>query len=250
MNTAGNTIFIPGATSGIGLGLARRFAAAGNKVVIAGRREHLIDQIVAENDDIDGFVLDVTDPQSIDAAVETIKTRYPATNVLAAIAGIQLPEDLHGGDFLPTAEATVETNLLGPIRLIAAFSEFLQTKDDAAIITVSSGLAFVPLPLTPTYNATKAAIHSFTESLRVQLADTNVQVIELAPPPVRTTLMGQENAEEAMPLDEFLDEGMELLRSEPDAKEILVERVKFLRFAEAEGRYDEALDMLAGYRQH
>ena len=247
MNMSGNTIFIPGATSGIGLGLARRFAAAGNKVVIAGRRRHLIDQIVAENDDIEGFVLDVTDPQSIDAAVETIKTRYPATNVLAAVAGIQLPEDLRGKDFLPTAEATVETNLLGPIRLIAAFSEFLQTKDDAAIITVSSGLAFVPLPLTPTYNATKAGIHSFTESLRVQLAGTSVQVIELVPPAVRTTLMGQENLESAMSLDEFLKEAWELLESEPDADEILVDRVKFQRFAEVEGRYDDVLQMLSAY---
>ena len=247
MNMSGNTIFIPGATSGIGLGLARRFAAAGNKVVIAGRRRHLIDQIVAENDDIEGFVLDVTDPQSIDAAVETIKTRYPATNVLAAVAGIQLPEDLRGKDFLATAQATVETNLLGPIRLIAAFSEFLQTKDDAAIITVSSGLAFVPLPLTPTYNATKAGIHSFTESLRVQLAGTSVQVIELVPPAVRTTLMGQENLESAMSLDEFLKEAWELLESEPDADEILVDRVKFQRFAEVEGRYDDVLQMLSAY---
>jgi uncharacterized oxidoreductase len=248
MNMSGNTIFIPGATSGIGLGLARRFAAAGNKVVIGGRRRRLIDQIVAENDGIDGIVLDVTDPKSIEAAVETIKTRHPETNVLAALAGIQLPEDLHGSDFLPTAEATVETNLLGPLRLIAAFSEFLQAKDDAAIITVSSGLAFVPLPLTPTYNATKAGIHSFTESLRVQLADTNVQVIELVPPAVRTTLMGQENLESAMPLDDFLDEAWELLESEPDADEILGDRVKFLRFAEREDRYGDVLEMLSAYQ--
>jgi uncharacterized oxidoreductase len=248
MNMSGNTIFIPGATSGIGLGLARRFAAAGNKVVIGGRRRRLIDQIVAENDGIDGIVLDVTDPKSIEAAVETIKTRHPETNVLAALAGIQLPEDLHGSDFLPTAEATVETNLLGPLRLIAAFSEFLQAKDDAAIITVSSGLAFVPLPLTPTYNATKAGIHSFSESLRVQLADTNVQVIELVPPAVRTTLMGQANLESAMPLDEFLDEAWELLESEPDADEILVDRARFVRFAEVEGRYDELLQTFSAYR--
>jgi uncharacterized oxidoreductase len=250
MDISGNTIFIPGATSGIGLGFAQRFAAAGNRVVIAGRRRHLIDQIVAENDNIDGFVLDVTDPASIEAAAETVKTRFPDTNVIALVAGIQLPENLHNGEFLKTAEDTVATNLLGPIRLIASFSGFLAEKEDAAILTVSSGLAFVPLPLTPTYNATKAGIHSFTESLRVQLADTNIQVIEIAPPPVRTTLMGQENAEEAMPLEDFLDEVMELLRAEPDAKEILVEPVKFLRFAVAEGRYDEVLDALAAYQPH
>ena len=249
MNISGNTIFIPGATSGIGLGLAKQFAAAGNQVVIAGRRQHLVDQIVAESDKIDGFVLDVTDPESIEAAVDTIKTRFPDTNVIALVAGIQLTEDMHNGEFLQTAEATVATNLLGPIRLIAAFSEFLAAKEEAAILTVSSGLAFVPLPLTPTYNATKAGIHSFSQSLRVQLSDTNVQVIEIVPPPVRTTLMGQENAEEAMPLGDFLDEVTELLQSEPDAKEILVDRVKFLRFAEAEGRYYEVLDMLAGYQR-
>ena len=249
MNISGNTIFIPGATSGIGLGFARRFAAAGNRVVIAGRRQQLIDRIVAENDGIDGFVLDVTDLKSIDDAAETIRTRFPDTNVIALVAGIQLPEDLHSSGFLQTAEATVATNLLGPIRLVAAFSEFLAAKEKAAILTVSSGLAFVPLPLTATYNATKAGIHSFSQSLRVQLSDTNVQVIEIVPPPVRTTLMGQENAEEAMPLEDFLDEVTGLLQSEPDAKEILVDRVKFLRFAEAEGRYDEVLDMLAGYQR-
>lgn len=247
MKTSGNTIFIPGATSGIGRGLAQRFAAADNKVIIAGRRQHLIDQIVAEHDAIEGFVLDVTDPASIDRAADTIQTRYPDTNVLAAVAGIQLPEDLLSSDFLPNAEATIETNLLGLIRLIAAFTEFLQAKDDAAIITVSSGLAFVPLPLTPTYNATKAAIHSFTESLRVQLIDTNVQVIEFVPPAVRTTLMSQENREFAMPLEDFLDEVMGLLETHPDAKEILVERVLLQRNATAEGRYDDVLELLAAY---
>jgi uncharacterized oxidoreductase len=250
VNISGNTIFIPGATSGIGLGLAKRFAAAGNRVVIAGRRQQLVDRIVAETDGIDGFALDVTDSKSIDDAAETIRTRFPDTNVIALVAGIMLPEDLHGSDFLQTAEATVATNLLGPIRLVAAFSEFLAGKEEAAILTVSSGLAFVPLPLTPTYSATKAGIHSFTESLRVQLSDTNVQVIEIVPPAVRTTLMGQENAEEAMPIEDFVDEVMELLQSEPDAKEILVDRVRFLRFAEAEGRYDDVLDMFASYQQH
>jgi uncharacterized oxidoreductase len=248
VNISGNTVFIPGATSGIGLALAQRLAQAGNKVIIAGRRQHLIDQIVADNDNIDGFALDVTDPNSIDTAVDTLKTQFPETNVLIAVAGIQLPEDLHSSGFLETAEATVMTNLLGPIRLIGALTEFFAGKESAAILTVSSGLAFVPLPITPTYNATKAAIHSFTESLRVQLSDTNIQVIEIVPPAIRTTLMGQENAESAMPLDAFLDEAMALLESEPDADELLVDRVKWQRFAEAEGRYDDVLGVLSAYQ--
>lgn len=247
MNISGNTIFIAGATSGIGRGFAERFAKAGNEVIVAGRRQHLVDEVAATHENIDGFVLDVTDPQSINDALITIKKRYPETNVLFAVAGIQLPENLHNGEFLPTAEATVTTNLLGPIRLIAGLSELLARKDDAAIITVTSGLAFVPLPTTPTYNATKAAIHSFTESLRVQLADTNVQVIELVPPAVRTTLMNQQDLESAMPLEDYLDEAMALFESQPDAEAIIVEGVKFLRYAEVNGNYDELLGSLSSY---
>jgi short-subunit dehydrogenase involved in D-alanine esterification of teichoic acids len=114
-------------------------------------------------------------------------------------------------------------------------------------MTVSSGLAFVPLPLTPTYNATKAAIHSLTDSIRVQLADTSIQVIELVPPAVRTALMGQQESENAMPLEDFLTETMTLLETQPDAHEILVENVKFLRFAEVNGSYDQVLSLLGGH---
>jgi uncharacterized oxidoreductase len=146
MNISGNTIFIPGATSGIGRGLAERFADAGNTVIVAGRRRHLVEELVAGHENIESFVLDVTDPRSIDAAVSTIKTGFPETNVLITVAGIMQPEDLHADAFLPTAEATVTTNLLGPIRLIGALTEFLAAKDDAAIVTVSSGWRSCPCP--------------------------------------------------------------------------------------------------------
>lgn len=247
MHITGNTIFIPGGTSGIGLGLALRFQAAGNTVIIAGRRTELLEQIAAEHPGIEGVHLDVTDPASIRAAAEDVQTRFPATNVLINMAGIMQPEDFHTGDFLATAEATVTTNLLGPLRLIAAFTEFLAAQDDATIMNVSSGLAFVPLPITPTYNATKAAIHSLSDALRVQLADTSISVVELAPPAVQTTLLGQENDENAMPLDDYLAEVMALIESQPDADEILVERVKFLRFAERDGRYGEVLELLSSH---
>ncbi|BBJ41075.1 oxidoreductase [Streptomyces antimycoticus] len=244
---SGNTIFIPGATSGIGLGLALRLHAAGNKVIIAGRREEQLRRITAEHPGVESVVIDTTDPSSVKKAAETVQTRFPETNVLITMAGIMRPEDFHTGDFLGTAEATVDTNLLGPLRLIAAFTEFLAAKPEATLMTVSSGLAFVPLPLTPTYSATKAAIHSLTSALRVQLADTGVQVIELVPPAVRTALMGQENAENAMPLDDYLSEVMTLLETRPDADEILVENVKLLRFAEANGSYDEVLGLLSSH---
>ena len=249
MKISGNTIFIPGGTSGIGLGLALRFQAAGNTVIIAGRRTELLESIARDHPGIQTIALDTTDADAVVAVSKQVQQRWPETNVLLAMAGIMLPENVHTADFLSTAETTVVTNLLGPIRLIAAFSEFLQQKDDATIITVSSGLASVPLPATPTYSATKSAIHAFSEAIRVQLADTSVKVVELVPPAVQTTLMGQSNEPSAMPLEEFLDESVSLFETQPDAHEILVERVKFLRNAEIEGRYDDVLAMLSN-RSH
>ena len=247
MNISGNTIFIPGATSGLGLGLAQRFLAAGNTVVVGGRRTKLLDSIVAENPGMEAVRIDTDDPASIRAAFQDVTDAHPDLDTVVLMAGIMLPEDLHTADFLATSESIVTTNLLGPIRLVAQFVPFLQTRPSATIMTVSSGLAFVPLPFTPTYNATKAAIHSFTDSMRVQLADTSVQVLELVPPAVATTLLGQQDDARAMPVDEFLDETMALLESQPDAREILVERVKFLRYAEAEGRYDQVMGLLGSH---
>ena len=245
MQTTGNTLFIPGATSGIGLGLALRFQALGNTVVIGGRRTELLDEIVAAHPGLDAVQIDTTDPASIDAAFRTVTERHPDLNVLIAMAGIMQPEDLTDPSFLATAERTVTTNLLGPIRLLAAFLPFLESARNPAVMTVSSGLAFVPLPATPTYSATKAAIHSFSESLRVQLADTAVEVVELVPPAVQTSLMNQDELGMGMPLEEFLDETMALLAAEPSAPEVQVENVKFLRYVVARGTYDETLALLA-----
>jgi uncharacterized oxidoreductase len=156
-----------------------------------------------------------------------------------------LPEDLRDPAHLDTAEAIVTTNLLGTIRTAAAFGPWLAAKPDGVLMTVSSGLAFVPLPATPTYSATKAAVHSFTQSLRVQWAATPLQVVELVPPAVQTTLMGQQDDESAMPLEEFLDETVQILERQPDVEEVLVQRVRFLRDAEAEGRHADVLALLS-----
>lgn len=247
MRTTGNTILITGGTSGIGLGLALRFLESGNSVIVAGRRKELLDRIRADHPGIDTLVLDVADPASVARARETVTRTHPGLNVLVNNAGIMLRENLLDEDWLRVAEDTVTTNLLGPVRMLHAFLPHLTAREDAAVINVSSGLAFVPLPITPTYNATKAAVHSFTESLRVQLAGTSVQVIELVPPAVRTTLMGQQDSEHAMPVDDFLTQTMSLLRTQPDATEILVDNVKFLRHATAEGTYDDVLATLSAY---
>ncbi|KQO82779.1 oxidoreductase [Frigoribacterium sp. Leaf263] len=246
MKISGNTVFIPGGTSGIGLGLARRLRDAGNTVVVAGRRVDLLAEIARDEPGIESILLDTTDPAAVVSVSREVQHRWPETNVVIAMAGVMRFEDVRTPGFLETAETTVTTNLLGPIRLLAAWTGFLQSRPGAAFVTVSSGLASVPLPATPTYNATKAAIHSISESVRVQLAPTGVQVIELVPPAVRTTLLGQQDDPSAMPLDEYLDETMALLEAQPDAHEILVERVRFLRDAEAEGRYDDVLAMLSG----
>ncbi len=247
MNLHDNTIFVAGATSGIGLGLALRFRAAGNRVIVGGRRTELLGQIATDYPGIGTVAIDTTDPNSITTAAADVLHRFPDLNVLVIAAGIMEPEDVHTADFLSVAERTIATNLLGPIRLLAAFTEALAAQPHATVITVSSGLAFVPLSFTPTYNATKAAIHSLSRGIRVQLADTSVQVIELIPPAVRTTLMGQQDSEQAMPLEAYLDETMTLLQTLPDAEEILVENVKFLRNAETDGSYNHVLALLAGH---
>ncbi|MFG2370229.1 SDR family oxidoreductase [Streptomyces sp. NPDC048504] len=248
MKTTGNTILITGGTSGIGLGLALRLHEAGNKVVVAGRRKELLDEITAEHPGIDGLVLDVADPDSIAHARKTVAASHPELNVLVNNAGIMLLENVLDPAELPVAEDHVATNLLGTIRMTYAFLPLLVGKDDAVVMNVTSALAFVPFPSTPTYSATKAALHSFSESLRIQLAgaDAGVQVIEVVPPGVRTTLLGQQDSDQSMPLDDFLSETLDLLREKPDAKELVVERAGFIRDAVANGSYDDVLAMISG----
>jgi uncharacterized oxidoreductase len=252
MNISGNTIFIPGATSGIGLALALALRARGNTVIVGGRRAGLLEQIGGAHPGIGTVQIDTADPASVEAAAKQVLDRYPGLNVLVTMAGIMRVEDWHQpGTFLDSAEQVITTNVLGPIRLIAAFIEQLRSQPAATIITVSSGLAFTPLAATPSYNAAKAAIHMLSESLRLQLAGSSVQVTELEPPAVRTALLpGQEDSPAAMPLDEFVTEVMDLLESQPEAREIQVERVKFLRYGEARGDYDQVVETLNAIDPH
>lgn len=252
MQISGNTIFIPGSTSGIGLALALALHDAGNTVVVGGRRADLLERIAADHPGLGTVRIDTADPASIEAAAKEVLERHPDLNVLIAMAGIMRAEDWREPEgFLESATATVTTNLLGPIRLIAAFIEHLRTRPEATIMTVSSGLAFAPLKATPSYNASKAAIHMLSESIRLQLAGTPVSVVELEPPAVRTALMpGHEDNERAMPLGEFVTEVMGLLESEPDATEVQVERVKFLRYGEARGDYDQVVAALNAADPH
>jgi uncharacterized oxidoreductase len=240
MQTHGNTILITGGGSGIGRALAEAFHALGNQVIIAGRRKKLLDETITANPGMKAMTLDVESGAAIQDFARQLKVDHPDLNVVIHNAGIMRAENSQDGG-LADAEATLATNLLGPIRLTAALLPHLQTKPRATIMTVSSGLAFVPLAMTPSYCATKAAIHSYTQSLRYQLKDTSVQVLELIPPYVQTELMGPSQASDphAMPLKAFIEETMGILKTSPEATEICVERVKPLRFAETNGNYDD-----------
>ena len=239
MQTNANAILITGGGSGIGRALAEAFHKEGNQVIIAGRRKKWLDETIAANPGMKAALLDIENSDAIRTFAEQLKKDYPALNVVIHNAGIMRPEPLQNGA-TADAEATITTNLLGPIRLTAALLPFLLGQRNAAIMTVSSGLAFVPLTMTPTYCATKAAIHSYTQLLRYQLRNTSVQVLELIPPYVQTELMGPRQASDpnAMPLKDFIAESMNILKTSPDTTEICVERVRPLRFAEANGGYD------------
>jgi uncharacterized oxidoreductase len=239
MNITGNTILITGGGSGIGRGLAEALQALGNQVIIAGRRRQVLDATTAANPGMKSATLNIEDAVSILDFAAQMEKDYPALNVVIQNAGIMRIENLNSQK-LADAEAVITTNLLGPIRLTAALLPLLQKQASSTIMTVSSGLAFMPLTLTPTYCATKAAIHSYTESLRHQLKDTKVEVLELIPPYVQTELMGeQQNTDpRAMPLKDYIAETIEILKTQPTPAEICVERVKPLRFAAANGNYE------------
>jgi uncharacterized oxidoreductase len=244
MKRSGNTILITGGGSGIGEALAHRFHDQGNTVIVAGRRMEALEQACAGRANMHALTLDIDSADGVKDFAARAIAEHPALNVVIHSAGIMRFEVLDQSRDLADAEATIATNLLGPIRLTDALIDHLVTQSDAAIVTVTSGLAFVPLLTTPTYNATKAAIHSYTVSLR-EVLKGRAEVIELAPPAVQTGLTpGQENRPGYQPLDEFADEVMALFNQQPTPSEILVERVKFLRNAEAEGRFDATVTQL------
>ncbi|MBB6122550.1 putative oxidoreductase [Sphingobium subterraneum] len=242
----GNTILITGGGSGIGRGLAEAFHRLGNRVIITGRRTSVLDEVVAANPGMIRYALDVTDPAAIAEFGRQVVADNPELNVLINNAGMMERDELTPDALdLPASEATIITNLLGPVRMTAALLPHMRGQPNAAIVNVTSGLAFVPLANTAAYSATKAGLHSYTLSLRRQLEASGVEVIELAPPGVQTDLTpGQSSFAAYMPLDAFIDEVMTLFAQEPTPDEILVTNVKRLRHAEADGTFDKMFALL------
>jgi short-subunit dehydrogenase involved in D-alanine esterification of teichoic acids len=233
MDITRRTVLIVGGTTGIGRGLAQRFADAGSTIVVGGRN----------TDQVEGFDtlrIDVTDPASVTAARDEVLGKHPELDLVVTMSGVMLTEDLRDPAHITAAETTIAVNLLGTIRVIDGFTPHLIGHGHGDIITVSSGIGFLPFPLMATYGASKAAVHSYSESLRAHLAGTGVGVTELIPPAVANA--GQEKLNpNALPMDGFLDEVIGLLTQNPTPNEIIVERAKALRWAEHDDTYAELL---------
>jgi len=246
MTFTNRTILITGGNSGIGQALAETLQAKGNRIIITGRKPTSLRATLDRNPDMAGYALDVTDEAALATFSTTLLTEHPALDTVILNAGIMEPEDYTADPVsLDVAERTITTNLLAPIRLAATLLPHLQTRPQAALVTVSSGLAFVPKAANPVYSATKAAIHSWTQSLRHQLQGTTVAVHEIAPPLVATDLTpGQSQIAAALPLQDFIDEVAEILSRPEVPNEVLVARVNFQRNAEAEGRYATAFQTI------
>ena len=242
MKTTENTILVTGGTSGIGRALAEAFHDRGNRVIVTGRRQALLDEVTAGRPGMIGMPLDLDDPASLSRLAAEVRARHPELNVLVANAGISRRENLAADDWdLSVAQAMVETNILGVLRVSAAFLPMLKGRPDAVVMATSSNLAFIPRADFPTYCATKAFLHSWLQSLRHQLRKIPVEVLELSPPYVQTELTGGHPVSDprALPLDAYISEVMHLLETHHHPRgEVLVERDLGRRTAEREGRYD------------
>jgi uncharacterized oxidoreductase len=227
MRLTGNTIFITGATSGIGRGLAEAFHARGNQVIVAGRRQALLDEVTAANPGMAGIRLDITDPASIAATAKQLNERFPNLNVLINNAGIMPFDDASAPIDDAVSQSVLTTNLLGPIRMSSALIEQLKAQPYSTIVNTTSVLAYVPLAGNAVYSATKAALHSFTMSQRFMLRNTSVRVQEIAPPWVDTDLIYKGSDPRAMPLETFIAETFEKLAS--DDEEVIVDAIRGIR---------------------
>ncbi len=205
MDLRDNVVLVTGGASGIGLGLARRFLAAGSSVIICGRRDDRLRDAQAAYPGLHTRVCDLAQAAERVRLAEWVVREFPGLNVLVNNAGIQRYPRLDGPGEWAAADEEIAINFAAPIHLCSLLVPHLLRQDHPAIVNVTSGLAFVPLANAPIYSATKAALHSFTLSLRHQLAGTPLKVVEIAPPAVNTDLGGPGLHTFGVPIDELLD---------------------------------------------
>jgi uncharacterized oxidoreductase len=227
MKLTGNTVLITGGGSGIGRALAESLHKRGNKVIIAGRRKDRLATTVAANPGMGSIDLDGASRNNIEHATASLIVSHPALNVVINNAGIMQIDNAASAIDDELIVSTVNTNLVGAIRLTGALIGHLLKRESAAIIIVSSVLGFTPMAMTAVYSATKAALHSYAQSLRFRLRNSSVRVLEIIPPWVRTELLNSIEEPRAMPLEEFITGTIDALGT--DANEIMVPRAEFLR---------------------
>lgn len=249
MKLTGNTILVTGGGSGIGQALAHKFATLRNTVIVAGRTMASLEETIASaparaRENMHAVTLDVSSQASVDECAKTLAKQFPKLNMLIHSAGIMKRQELGSGGSIEDAQQIIDINLLGTMRVVETLIAQLSGNQDAAICTVTSGLGFTPLPSAPAYSASKAAVHSYTLSLRQRLKG-KIEVIEIAPPAVQTGLTpGQEIREGYMPLDAYIAETMANFAAQPTQEENLVGNVLPLRNAEREGRMEQMLELL------
>lgn len=220
MQLSNNTILITGGSSGIGLELVKQLSTLNNTIIITGRNLKKLEAAKAQYPKIHFFQSDVSDPQAINSLFDKVTKAFPDLNILINNAGVMKTVNLHdASDDLVGLTQEIDINLHGPIRMTKKFLPHLKTKSSAAIMNVTSGLAFTPLPTSPVYCCTKAGLRSFTQSLRVQLKNTNIKVFELAPPATQTELLGEFDPEDMkgisiMALDKMVDAAISGMKSD------------------------------------
>ena len=240
MKASGNTILITGGGTGIGLALAARFLRAGNEVIICGRRLEKLREAQRQYPQLHVYQCDLSQESARGVLFEKVTHDFPKLNVLLNNAGMWVSTRLDRAESWPEARQQLETNLAATIHLTQLFAQHLSRQFAPVVFVTTSGLAHTPRAAASVYCATKAALHSYTQSLRFQLRNTAVQVIEIMPPGVQTGLRDERvNEPDAMPLDEYIAETMALLTEEPEATEIVVDATKPLRFAERDGVYEQ-----------
>lgn len=219
MNISGNTVLITGGTSGIGLGLAKAFLKNNNTVLICGRRKERLDQIKQDHPKIITQVADLLKDDERTALFKWVEEEHPEINMLVNNAGIQLDVDLTEPIDLERLRSETEINFYAPVHLSSLFANLLSKNKRAAIINISSGLAFTPMADRPIYCATKAALHSFSITLRYQLRDTSVRVFEIIPPQVDSELGAEFRSDPSgshggMPVSEFAGSALKILEED------------------------------------